>query len=106
MMDVIKSNKKFRDDCWKDGLRKAKKIRKLINKFSKDTFNREKTIAGGYIILYPERDKDVRIYNEILMNYREDNSLKIANVHVDMHLFSMGFRRFSADENSISFEIA
>ena len=106
-MDIIKSNKRSRNDCWKDGTRKAKKIRRLLNKFSKDTFSR-KTICGGYVISRPSPDfeKDLKIFTKILENYRENNSLNIANMYVDMSLYAMGFRRFSADDGCIAFEIA
>lgn len=104
-MDIIKNNKKMSEDCWKDGKKKAKKIRKLISKFSRIAFDR-KMICGGYIISRPETVKDIKIYDEILKNYREDNSLRCANMYVDMSLYGLGFRRFSADENCIAFEIA
>lgn len=106
-MDIIRNNKKMSEDCWKNGLKKAKKIRRLLNKFSKDTFNR-KTICGGYVISRPSPDsgKDLKIFTKILENYRENNSLNIANMYVDMSLYSMGFRRFSADDRCIAFEIA
>ena len=100
-MDIIKSLKNNRNNVWKEGERKAKKIRKLIGRFSKQAFDR-KMLCGLYSI-QPVTEKDVKIFDKIASLYIDE--VGVAEIHVNASMYELGFRRFSIDRGIISFSV-